>query len=68
MPNGDPRDRIFYPTLTLMIDSYIINAHAYIFSEARGLDFGLSLHLLPCFIYVSSKGFDESALMKKVSR
>ena len=22
MPNGDPRDRFFYPTLTLMIDSY----------------------------------------------
>ena len=21
---GDPRDRFFYPTLTLMIDSYII--------------------------------------------
>ena len=25
MPNGDPRDRFFYPTLTLMIDSYIIS-------------------------------------------
>ena len=24
MPNGDPRDGFFYPTLTLMIDSYII--------------------------------------------
>ena len=23
MPNGDPWDRFFYPTLTLMIDSYI---------------------------------------------
>ena len=23
MPNGDPRDGFFYPTLTLMIDSYI---------------------------------------------
>ena len=22
MPNGDPRDRFFYPTLTFMIDSY----------------------------------------------
>ena len=22
MPNGDPRDRFFYPTLTLMMDSY----------------------------------------------
>ena len=25
MRNGDPRDRFFYPTLTLMIDSYIID-------------------------------------------
>ena len=24
MPNGDPRDGFFYPTLTLMIDSYIL--------------------------------------------
>ena len=24
MPNGDPRDGLFYPTLTLMIDSYNI--------------------------------------------
>ena len=24
MPNGDPRDRFFYPTLALMIDSYNI--------------------------------------------
>ena len=24
MPNGDPRDGCIYPTLTLMIDSYIV--------------------------------------------
>ena len=24
MPNGDPRDGYFYPTLTLMLDSYNI--------------------------------------------
>ena len=24
MPNGDPRDEFFYPTITLMIDSYIL--------------------------------------------
>ena len=23
IPNGDPRDRFFYPTLTLMMNSYI---------------------------------------------
>ena len=26
MPIGDPRDRFFYPTLILMIDSYILKA------------------------------------------
>ena len=25
MPNGDPRNRFFYPTLTLTIDSYILS-------------------------------------------
>ena len=25
MSNGDPRDRFFYPTLTLMIDFFIIH-------------------------------------------
>ena len=24
MPNGDPRDGCFYPTLTLMMDSFIV--------------------------------------------
>ena len=24
MPNGDPRDAFFYPTLTLMVESYIL--------------------------------------------
>ena len=27
MPHGDPRDGFFYPTLTLMIDSYINKAY-----------------------------------------
>ena len=25
MPNGDPQDRFFYPTLTLMQDSHVVN-------------------------------------------
>ena len=25
MPNGDPRDGFFFPTLTLIIDSYILD-------------------------------------------
>ena len=31
MPNGDPRDGLFYPTLTLMINSYNI----YIYRKRR---------------------------------
>ena len=29
MPNGDPRDGFFYPTLSLMIDSYNLISSAY---------------------------------------
>ena len=31
-----------------------INAHAGLFSEASSLNFGLSLHLHPYFVYVSN--------------
>ena len=27
MPKGDPRDRFFYPTLTLLMDFYILTYH-----------------------------------------
>ena len=38
MLNGDPRGRFFYPTLTLMIDSYIIDGDCpIIMSAAEGL-------------------------------
>ena len=38
MLNGDPRDRFFYPSLTLMIDSYIIDGDCtIILSAAEGL-------------------------------
>ena len=30
MPNGNPRDRFFYPTLTLMMDSYMMILSCYI--------------------------------------
>ena len=33
MPNGDPQDGLFYPTLTLMMDSYNIK----ISSDDHGL-------------------------------
>ena len=46
MPNSDPRDVVFYPTLTLMIYSYILShpfAHdglllCHILEPARGKD------------------------------
>ena len=34
MPDGDPRDGFFDPTLTLMIDSYIINERKYVLNIA----------------------------------
>ena len=37
------------------------NTHAYISSGAKGLNFGLSLHLHPYFVYASSKSSSESA-------
>ena len=36
------------------------NARADVTSKARGLKFGLSLHLLQCFVYASSEGFGET--------
>ena len=38
-----------------------LNAHADITSGARDLNFDLSLHLHPYFVYASSKGSGESA-------
>ena len=82
MPIGDPLDRSFYPTLTLMMDSYrqaahqilvlnmqvqipLTNALADTFSKTigDGLNFGLSLHLHPYFLYASSKGYGKSVHM-----
>ena len=41
-----------------------VNAYADIFSGARGLKFGLSLHLHPYFVYVSSKGSGGSSYLQ----
>ena len=40
MPNGDPRHGFFYPTRTLMIDSYLID----FWMKTMGI--GINLHLL----------------------
>ena len=37
----------------------LLDAHADVFSEARGLKFGPSLHLQPCFVYLGSNGSGE---------
>ena len=34
MPNGDPRDGFFYPTLTLIIDSYFLFPREMIFCNS----------------------------------
>ena len=41
----------------------LINAHVDVFSKARGLNVGLSLHLHPCLVYASSKGSGESGCL-----
>ena len=61
MPNGDPGDGLFYPTLTLMI--LLINTHADVSSKARGLNLDLRLHLQAYFLYVSSEGSGKSVHM-----
>ena len=39
----------------------LINAYADVSSRDTGLTFGLSLHLCPFFVYVSSEGSGKSA-------
>ena len=46
MPNGGPRDGFFYPTLTLMIDSYN-NTAGHPATVPEYLNFYLSLPLKP---------------------
>ena len=46
--------RFFFAQIPLLI-----NAHVDIFYGARVLNFGLSLHLHPFFMYVSSNGSDD---------
>ena len=35
MPNGNPRDEFFDPTLTLMIDSYALSKYEILFSSSH---------------------------------
>ena len=43
-----------------------LNAHAEVSSGARGLNFVLSLHLHPYFVYASGEGSDETAHMRRL--
>ena len=42
-----------------------LNAHADVFSGARGLNFGMSLHLNPYFGYASIEGSGEAAHLRR---
>ena len=42
---------------------HLIDAHVDIYSGARGINFGLRLHLHPCSVCVSSKGSLEPLLL-----
>ena len=50
----------------LLLNAYVqkptLNINAHIFSRARGLNLGLSLHKYPYFVNASSKGSGETAL------
>ena len=48
-----------------MCKSPILNTHADISYGARGLNYGLSLHLHPYFVRASSEGFGESGRLCK---
>ena len=43
-----------------------LNAHADVFSGAKGLIFGLSLSLYPYFVHVRSIGFGETGHMHRL--
>ena len=45
----------------------LINAHVDISSKARGLHFGLCIHLLLYFVYASSEGSGESAHERRLA-
>ena len=54
---------IHIDTISMVLIAYaqmpLINAHADVISTARGLSFGMSIQLHPCFVYTSSKGSGE---------
>ena len=41
----------------------LINIYADVSSDARGLNFGLSIHLQPYFVYASNEGLPEPLLL-----
>ena len=71
MPNGDPRDGFFYPTLTFMIDSYIMSPEATciqkeleVFSE---IDASVH-HLILACVHASSACSEETARIRMLVR
>ena len=50
----------------VFIAEHPLNAHADLSSEAKGLNFCLSLHLQPFFEYASCEGSGESARLRRL--
>ena len=67
MPNGNPRDRFFYPTFTLMIDSY--NMHNLLW---KMLFIWMDLFQIPKRLMLAlsllKKEFELSKLQQKIGR
>ena len=55
---------IVVPTATRVI--HYINTHGYLPSGARFLQFGLNIHLCPCFVCTSSEGSGETVKMMEL--
>ena len=47
----------------LALSLLAITTHTDVTSRTRGLNFGPSLHLHPCFVYASSEGSGKSSLL-----
>ena len=59
MPNSDPRDGFFYPTLTILIDSY----NSCLFSVMPDLNFFKLLLLLPLLVLCDDVGIDPKGYL-----
>ena len=73
MPNGDPRDGFFYPTLTLMMDSYYTSpasrAAEFVFACVYSLLVSADLFIIECdvnYAYFGNQSFFILAYYYKI--